>query len=77
MNKTQQGFGLILLIIGLALIGVMLAVYFTRGGGGQQKSQYDTGQEAIQQAREIQQGSSPQTKQLQEEIEIQNNLNAN
>lgn len=75
MKDLQQGFGLILLIIGLALFAILFAVYFTRGGE-QTKSQYEVGQEAIEQAREIQQGS-PQTKQLQEEIDIQNTLNAN
>lgn len=75
MNNSQTGFGLILLIIGLALIGVIFAFYFTRDGDEQQ-SQYETGQAAIEQARQINQGSQ-QTKQLEEQLELQNNLNSN
>lgn len=70
MNKTQVGFGIIYLLITLALIGVLITLYFSRGNE-QQQSQFETGQKAIQQAEEINQGTD-QAKKLQEQLELQN-----
>lgn len=74
MKETQTGFTLILLIIALAIIALMTGLYFTRGTETQ-KSQYETGQGAIEQAREINQQGSQNSRQIQEQLELQNDLN--
>ncbi len=74
MKNTESGFVMILLILGIAIIGLIAGLYFTKGENGE-KSQYDQGQEAIDQAKEInQQGMEPSI-QIQEQLDIQNELN--
>lgn len=74
MKQAQQGFGLIALIIVIAIIAIMAGFYFT-GGPDEQKSELETGQDAVDQARGINQQSGTQARELQQQIELQNDLN--
>ncbi len=75
MKNTEQGFVMIVLIIGIALMALMMGLYFTKNGS-EPKSQYDTGQEAIEQAKQINQQGIERSTQIQEQLEIQNELNS-
>jgi uncharacterized membrane protein len=74
MNNRQQGFMMVLVIIGLVLVTLMFGAYFAKNGETQ-KSQYDAGQKGIQQAKEINQKSYEQSQQIQEQLEMQNEVN--
>jgi outer membrane lipoprotein-sorting protein len=76
MNNRQQGFMMVLVIIGLVLVTLMFGAYFAKNSETQ-KSQYDAGQEGIQQVKEINQKSYEQSQQIQEQLEMQNEVNAN
>ena len=65
---------MILLIIGLVLMMLMFGAYFLKSSETQ-KSQYDAGQEGIQQAKDVNQKSYQQSQQIQEQLEIQNEVN--
>lgn len=75
MKSYQKGFGLILLIGGLVLILAIISWYFIRTGD-ESKSQLETGQEAINQATEINNRSAEQAKQLNQELELQSEISA-
>jgi hypothetical protein len=70
MHKAQKGFGMILLIIGLAIFALMLVLYVRGSGTGpSQKSQLEVGQEGINQAREINNAGKTQSQEIQKELE--------
>lgn len=75
MKQTQQGMGLIILMISIAIIAIIAGVYFTRGEDGE-KSQYEQGQDGIEQAKEIKTKSEEQSKQIKTELDIYSDLNA-
>jgi NADH:ubiquinone oxidoreductase subunit 3 (subunit A) len=75
MKNTQSGFVMILLILGIALIGLIAGLYFTKGKD-EEKSQYEQGQEAIEQAREINQQGIERSMQIKEQLDIQNDINS-
>ncbi len=56
-------------------MAILIGFYFTKGNGTNQKSQYETGQDAINQARGINQQGSAESKRIQQELELQNDLN--
>lgn len=68
MQNKQNGFGLIILIIGIALVAIFIAAYFTKTSSKNQKTQYETGQEAIQQAKQINADSLIEAKNIQNEL---------
>lgn len=70
MQKVQNGFGMILLIIGLAIFALMLVLYL-RGSktGPSQQSQVEVGQEGINQAREINNAGKTQSQEIQKELD--------
>jgi hypothetical protein len=75
MNHNNSGFVLILLLITAAIIGLATAAYFIRGKEGQ-KSQYESGQEALEQAKDINQKSIEQSMQIKEQLDLQNSINS-
>lgn len=76
MKNKESGFVIILLILGIALIGLIAVLYFTKGKN-EEKSQYDQGQEALDQAKQINQQGIERSIQIQEQLDIQNELNTN
>ncbi len=70
MYKSQKGFGMIVLIIGLAIFALMIVLYVRGSGtGSSQKSQLQKGQEGINQAREINNAGKTQSQEIQKELE--------
>lgn len=74
MKNTQSGFVMILIILGVALAAIIAGLYFTKGKN-EEKSQYQQGQEAIEQAKEINQQGVERSMQIQEQINLQSDLN--
>ncbi len=68
MKKSQQGIALLILIISLAIVAVLMGLYFTKGSNGN-KSQYEQGQEGIEQAKQIQQKALEQSTQIKLDLE--------
>ena len=70
MHKSQKGFGMILLIIGLAVFALMLVLY-VRGSKTEpsQKSQLEIGQKGIKDAEAINKSGQEQSKQIQKELQ--------
>lgn len=66
--KNQQGSLLIVLIISLAIVAVLTGLYFTKGSNGE-KSQFEQGQEGIEQAKEINQQAVEQSNRIKLELE--------
>lgn len=69
MKNSQSGFALVILIIGVALIAVIAATYFTKTKSNDQKTQYETGQEAIKQAEQINVESLIEAQNIQNELQ--------
>ncbi len=68
MKANQQGSLLIVLIIGIAIMAVLMGLYFTKDSNGE-KSQFEQGQEGIEQAKDINQQSQEQSNRIKIELE--------
>jgi uncharacterized protein HemX len=68
-KKTQNGFLLVALLIGVVIILIIVGIYYG-GTKEERQSRARTNQQAIDQAKDINQN------QLQQQIEIQNQLNS-
>lgn len=66
--KNQNGSLLIVLMISLAIMAILTALYFTRSSDGQ-KSQYEKGQEGLQQAEQIYQQGVEESNRIKVELE--------
>lgn len=75
MKKLQQGFGMAFLIVSLAVLAIMIAMYFSRNG--LDKSQYELNQDAIQKAKEINQQRLEDSAAIKRQQELQQVLEEN
>lgn len=62
------------MIVSIAIIAIIASIYFTQGKDGE-SSQYEKGQEGVEQAQEIYNNSVDYSKEVNEVLEIQNTLN--
>lgn len=70
--QNQKGFGLILLIIGLALMGLLVVLYLTGSDPpGNAKAPIEAGQEGIEQAKQINQDSQQYQSTVNQQLEVQ------
>lgn len=74
MNKSQNGFGLIVLVIALAIIAILF-VYFLKPGGERQ-SVVETGKKAEDQLNDSNQKMQNYQGELEQNINIQNDINS-
>lgn len=66
--KNQQGIALLILIISLAIVAVLVGLYLTKGPKGE-NSQFEQGQEGIEQAKDINQQGQEQSDRIKIELE--------
>ena len=74
MNKSQNGFGLIVLVIALAIIAILF-VYFLKPGSESQ-SVVETGKKAEDQLNDSNQKMQNYQGELEQNINIQNDINS-
>jgi competence protein ComGC len=74
MNKSQNGFGLIVLVIALAIIAILF-VYFLKPGA-KKESVVETGRKAEDQLNDSNQKMQNYQGELEQNINIQNDINS-
>jgi NADH:ubiquinone oxidoreductase subunit 3 (subunit A) len=68
MKQAQSGFAMMLVIISLAIILIFAGFYFSRSSKNE-ASQYETGRQAIEDAKEINRQTKQQSAEIQKQLE--------